>query len=1083
MKLKFLSFCLFIISGFGTQNLFSQSITSFSPTSGPTGTLVTIDGTGFSPVAPNNIVMFDNVRATVTNSSSTQLDVLVPYGSSSYAEISVTTGGLRLSSSRIQNAMKYFNVTFPNGVIAANAYSTSSQAVVGTPICVASGDMNNDGKSDIITLVDNSTTDSVKIYLGNGSGGFSRFSAVMTGALTSGAIAIADLENDGDLDVVISTYNSSSDIKFFTNDGSGVLTGSYITSAGYILSLKPADINNDGYVDFIASSGSWYLNKLINNQNNTFTSSQITAASAEACEVGDFNNDGNIDVLAARNSSSQVECLLGNGSGTFTSAGNIPAAMTPTKLAKGDFNKDSILDFAVSSYTNNVVGYSLGNGDGTFNTISTYPALNARDVRVADLDGNGVLDLESMIYTGGTPGFYVLKGNPNATFNNPITVPGAASTVQHHSATISDFNNDGKVDIVTGSSSAGAFKIHIYNPPLAVTIPVFNNVSCNSGNNGKAKAFPTGGTSPYSYSWSNGGVVDSIINLVPGTYTVTVTDAILATATATVTITEPSIITTSAGGSDPLCFNGTDGTAVNFPTGGTPPYSYLWSPSGQTTQTATGLGAGTYNVTITDANGCTAFDLSILNNPPDIVLIMGATNPQCFGTSTGAAFLNSVTGGAGGYTYNWAFGGQTNDTITGLFAGTYSVTVTDANGCTKTDFSGVYDPPQLLMNAYQITNAGCAGDTLGSAYALATGGIPPYFYSWNTGTINDTIINLASGTYTATVVDNYGCTMNSNVFIGFNSAATDMFGRVKLSSPVQPIDDGTLYVFKHQPGSSILDSVGSVIINFAGEYYMNMVPAGDYLLKAVPNPVTFPTSVDTYYGDHFQWDSAQVFHHGCLQTDTADINVIVQIGNGGSGIISGTITQGPGFGNRMMVPGDPIPGVGVNLGRKPGGQSQMRTTTNAAGQFTFTGVPIGDYWIFADIPNLPMDSTREVSITPVDTVSLNNNYKVDSTQIYIENLIGVLELSQTQANSVVVFPNPVNDVFSVKFDLMKNERVTLEIYNSVGQVVFSKQESAVIGKNTISLTDATQYLSTGSYQIKISSSTKTLNQKFIITKN
>ncbi len=323
------------------------------------------------------------------------------------------------------------------------------------------------------------------------------------------------------------------------------------------------------------------------------------------------------------------------------------------------------------------------------------------------------------------------------------------------------------------------------------------------------------------------------------------------------------------------------------------------------------------------------------------------------------------------------------------------------------------------------------------------------------------------------------CATYANLFVD-TTHSTNVYGTVS-SITNGSITDGTVYLFNHQPGSAVGDTLNSFPLSVTGDYSFASLTAGEYLIKVVPNPTTYPNLLDTYFGSEYQWDSAMVLYHGCVQTDTADILVLEPIGGGGTGTISGQITQGPGFGNRMMVPGDPIPGVGVNLGRKPGGQSQMRTTTAANGSFTFTGVPIGDYWIFADIPNLPMDSTREVSITGPNQNSPNNNYKVDSTKIYVDNTTGILEMNQPKDNVVMVFPNPASSVVTIKFESKVNEAATVEIIDMLGNLVVNEVLYVNVGNNEYKLATNLNNLKKGSYLLKLKTISSVREQKILLT--
>ncbi|HXP50791.1 MAG TPA: SprB repeat-containing protein, partial [Bacteroidia bacterium] len=282
--------------------------------------------------------------------------------------------------------------------------------------------------------------------------------------------------------------------------------------------------------------------------------------------------------------------------------------------------------------------------------------------------------------------------------------------------------------------------------PLVATITAKTNVKCHGGI-GDATVSVTGGSKPYTYTWSpSGGSQAKGDSLFAGNYTVMVKDSNGCTATATVTITQPAPFTDTATNTTANC-GLSNGTATAAIYGGIAPYSYSWSPGGQTTVTATGLKAGAYVVSVTDSNGCIAKTTTIVPDVGVVPVISGVTGEKCYGGKIGTATITMI-GGTAGYTYSWSPGGQTNATGTGLSALTYTATVTDANGCIATDTVTIMQPDSIDIKM-KPTNIGCNGDSNGSVIASVTGGSGPYTYSWSpvSGT-DSTITGLKVGTYT-----------------------------------------------------------------------------------------------------------------------------------------------------------------------------------------------------------------------------------------------------------------------------------------------------------------------------------------------
>ncbi len=301
--------------------------------------------------------------------------------------------------------------------------------------------------------------------------------------------------------------------------------------------------------------------------------------------------------------------------------------------------------------------------------------------------------------------------------------------------------------------------------PLVLTLAQ-TNVSCAGGANGTATVTPSGGTTGYTYNWSpSGGTAAAASGLIAGTYTVTVTDANACTATGTVVITQPAALTVATNSTNETCNYLNNGTANVVPAGGTPGYTYLWMPGGMATSSVTSLAAGTYTVTTTDSKGCFVTSFITITQPPALTVLLNNTPVSCFGGSDGAVSA-SPSGGTPGYTYFWSPGGNTSSTVSGVVAGTYTVTVTDANTCTITGTTVVTQPLAPLANTSVIGNVSCAGGSNGSIAVNTTGGTSAYTYLWLPGgQTTSAISGQVAGTYTVTVTDAKGCQLTSTYTI------------------------------------------------------------------------------------------------------------------------------------------------------------------------------------------------------------------------------------------------------------------------------------------------------------------------------
>lgn len=215
------------------------------------------------------------------------------------------------------------------------------------------------------------------------------------------------------------------------------------------------------------------------------------------------------------------------------------------------------------------------------------------------------------------------------------------------------------------------------------------NLLCNGICTGSASVTASGGTPGYTYSWSpSGGTGATASSLCAGTYVCTITDANLGTTTASVTITQPPVLTGTQWQTDCLCFGDCTGTASVAASGGTPGYTYSWTPSGGNTSTSTGLCAGGYTCTITDANGCTITKTFLITQPTAISLIMTSTPASCSTCCDGTATV-IPSGGTPAYTFMWTPPVSFIYLASNLCPGTYSCCVTDMNGCVSCDTTTV----------------------------------------------------------------------------------------------------------------------------------------------------------------------------------------------------------------------------------------------------------------------------------------------------------------------------------------------------------------------------------------------------------
>ena len=303
-----------------------------------------------------------------------------------------------------------------------------------------------------------------------------------------------------------------------------------------------------------------------------------------------------------------------------------------------------------------------------------------------------------------------------------------------------------------GCEAVGAITI-LETEALLSIITAPENI-CLDDSSGAAQVQIQGGTSPYQILWSTGDTTTTISGLPAGDYAVTVTDANEVTASDTVSIGGFPQPTVTLDAPEFVC-GGESLGAINLEvSGGTPGYTFAWN-TGETSEDLENLGSGTYTVTVTDANGCQAIATARIEVVQAIDLSLIPRNLLCFEDNSGGVSA-TVTGGKAPLRFAWSTGDTTSQ-INGLPAGTYAVTVTDSVGCTAIDSITLTQPNEILVTG-EVQDIICAEDSTGSIAIEISGGFEPYQIDWNTGAINDTLLNLQQGTYVVTITDATGCT-------------------------------------------------------------------------------------------------------------------------------------------------------------------------------------------------------------------------------------------------------------------------------------------------------------------------------------
>ena len=345
---------------------------------------------------------------------------------------------------------------------------------------------------------------------------------------------------------------------------------------------------------------------------------------------------------------------------------------------------------------------------------------------------------------------YAWQPSPSLNFlniANPIATPNTTTTYR-----------------VT-ASSVGCIKTDsvIVNTYSFTTQLVASDVSCFGGSDGNLTALPANGIVPYNYTWSNAAPDAATQSQLPiGTYSVTVNDANGCTATANQIIIQPSVLQfTNPIVNDVKCFAGVDGSISVQVIGGTPNYTYTWQPPNANSNAIQGLSIGSYTLTVTDAKGCLKDTTFVVSGPTELILDTASTNVTCFGGSNGSATI-IPSGGTPNYIYNWS-NSSTQSSIQNVQAGTYAVTVLDANQCSKQASFVIAQPPQISLTTSIINNVSCFGGNDGAATVQVNNGISPLTYLWSNNQTSDTATSLNAASFNVTVTDSNGCTETSSI--------------------------------------------------------------------------------------------------------------------------------------------------------------------------------------------------------------------------------------------------------------------------------------------------------------------------------
>jgi hypothetical protein len=627
------------------------------------------------------------------------------------------------------------------------------------------------------------------------------------------------------------------------------------------------------------------------------------------------------------------------------------------------------------------------------------------------------------------------NGGSNGAINNTIGIGNSPYTFNWGGGIVTE-DRTGLIAgtynyTVTDANICSVTKTFTITQPSALTsIASQTNITCNGGSNGKASVSVSGGTGGYTYSWApSGGTATTATGLATGNYTCTMTDANSCTKTQTVNITQPSAIVTTSAVTNVLC-NGGTGSATVTATGGTTPYTYVAS-NGGTSSSQSGLVPAAYTYTITDANSCTKTQALTITQPSAIATTSAVANVLCNG-GTGSATV-TATGGTTPYTYV-ASNGATVPIQSGLAPGAYTYTITDANGCAKTQALTIIQPSAIVTTS-AVTNALCGG--AGSATVTATGGTAPYTYVASNGATVPVQSGLAPGVYTYTVIDANTCTKTQVLTIAnlgsivTTSAVTNVLCNGGTGSATVTATGGTApYTYVASNGgtsssqSGLTPGVYTYTITDAAACSKTQVltitePSAISLLVSVSNPTICAGASSTLTANATGGTGAITY--AWVSGPTGSVNTI-------NPTSTAVYTVGVTDANNCIASST----VGIIVNALPNVNAISNNTLLCAGQTaTLTASGAANYMWNTTA------TTSAIAVSPTATTSYTVNGTdangCSNTTTITQNVSTCTSISQiTNLNSqILIYPNPSTGLFTITTD----EVISIEVTNILGETI------------------------------------------------
>jgi hypothetical protein len=636
---------------------------------------------------------------------------------------------------------------------------------------VLTADLDSDGDREVIYASNDASGVGVAVRENQPGGAFGAEMDIIPNTTSTWNIYAEDMDNDGDPDVLASHVLAHS-LSWAENLGNMNFAApdTITTQASRPYSAGIGDVDGDTDIDVVSGSTmDDFVGLHLNTGGMTFAPQDTVSTFTQVprdIKLVDLDNDADLDILTVSLVTNQVVWFANLGGGNFAAANTLPWSITqPSTLLPFDADTDGDMDLILGTRASNTPIFYLENvGGGMFAAPDTISPLVARptELRLEDMDNDGDQDILFAIDFPNQIGY--IENTGGGTFGAFNSIPTNAAP---QGVAAADMDDDGDLDLLSAFFTTDEvvwYENQGVCPGYDVDVNVID-ASCYGAEDGEGyfnSGSPTSGSAPYIYDWSNGATTPYAKDLPAGTYTVIIEDVNSCVDTDTFTVAQPPELVANAAITEAvLCHGDSTGAIAGDATGGTMPYSRVWS-TGSAADTLEQAGAGDYWVIVTDANACADTDSITLAEPAALVASAAITEAVlCHGDSTGAIAGDAI-GGTMPHTLAWSTGTPA-DTLTGMAAGDYWVTVTDANACADTDSIALTEPTALSLSSQ--TTADTAGQSIGTASASAAGGTPPYSYDWQTGATDSAVNGLAAGDYSVTVADANGCTIADTLTI------------------------------------------------------------------------------------------------------------------------------------------------------------------------------------------------------------------------------------------------------------------------------------------------------------------------------